>query len=60
MIYGLLTLGGLAVSDHKGSHFVPRGQQLPLSIFPAHAFKEPSQQQETDQLVQKLLNGSEP
>lgn len=54
----LLTLGGLAVSDHEGSHFIPRGQQLPLGIFPAHALKEPSEQQETDQLVQKLLNGS--
>lgn len=41
-----LTLGGLTVTDHEGSHFVPGGQQLSLSIFPAHALKEPPQQQE--------------
>lgn len=54
----LPTLGGLAVSDHEGSRLVPGGQQLPLGIFPANALEEPPRQQETDQLVQKPLNGS--
>lgn len=37
----LLTLGCLTVSDHVGPSFIPRGQQLPLSILPADALKEP-------------------
>lgn len=53
-----LTLGGLTVSDHEGSYFVPRGQQLPLGIFSAHTLEEPPQQQETDWLVLKPCNVS--
>lgn len=54
----LLTPGGLAVPDHKGPDSVPRGQQLPLCIFPAHSLEEPAKQQETGESVQKThFNG---
>lgn len=55
----VLTLGGLTVSDHEGSHFVPRGQQLPLSILPAHTLEEPPEHDGTgrraDVFILKLL-----
>lgn len=45
-----LTLGGFTVSDHERSNPIPWGQQLPLCILSAHAFKEPTEQQEKGQL----------
>lgn len=36
-----LTFGGLTVSNHEGTSFVPWGQKLPLCIFPTHTLKEP-------------------